>query len=172
MAGQAAYLSPMLSRFVAPEMPRRPCSSAMREERNNTCSISACGLPRQTSRRAAQWCQRPPARRRRSARTALTSRSISSTDIGSMRAAATRSAIAKSASAACRRLIASVSGRSSASDVKGPASRAALAVASAARSEPSSCSLRQNQARDYAARRALIRSASSGVRCWRAIFRS
>ena len=95
-----------------------------------------------TSPTAAHCCQRPPARRRRPARTAFTSRSISSIDIGSMPASATRSAIPRSASAACRRLIASVSSRSSASDVNSPASRAARAGASTAQSEPWSYSLR------------------------------
>ena len=68
--------------------------------------------------------------RRRSARAAFTSLSISPIDIGSIPASATRSAIAKSASAARRRLIASVSSRSSAYDVRSPASRAERAVAS------------------------------------------
>jgi hypothetical protein len=76
------------------------------------------------SRTTAYWCQGPPARHRRSARTAFTSRSTSFIEIGSMPASSTRSAIARSASAGCRRLIASVSSRSSASDVRSSAARA------------------------------------------------
>jgi hypothetical protein len=83
--------------------------------------------------------QRPPARRQRSPRTVFTSRSISSIDIGSMPASATRSAIAKSASAACRRLITSVSSRSSASDANSPELRAAAPSRRTAQSEPWSC---------------------------------
>jgi len=55
---------------------------------------------------------------------------ISSIDIGSMPAAATRSAMLSSESAACRRRNASVSSRSSDCGVSRPASLAALAVRS------------------------------------------
>lgn len=80
--------------------------------------------------RSIHWYQWPLARLRSSARAAFTSALISSTVIGGMPAAATRSAIDSSASAACLRRSASFKRRDSISGVNRPASRAACAVAS------------------------------------------
>lgn len=86
---------------------------------------SGAALRAKATPQSGCWYQGLPARRLRSARAALTSALISSIDIGGMPAASTRAAIESNESAACWRLSASLSSRSSACGVSSPAARAA-----------------------------------------------
>lgn len=96
---------------------------------SRTRSSSACGVPCHSRADSTHWYQERlessslACRARRSARAAFTSALTSSIDMGAMPASATRSAMESSASAACRRLMASLSKRAKAWEVKRPAAR-------------------------------------------------